>query len=94
MSTPHPTQAAMPRVLCLTMNPSVDLATETPRVLPTHKLRCTDALHDAGGGGINVARVITRRGLRFALPGRWPFRTLAGGAHGPGWPALHHRPDR
>ena len=62
MSTPQPTQAATPRVLCLTMNPSVDLATETPRVLPTHKLRCTDALHDAGGGGINVARVITRLG--------------------------------
>lgn len=44
------------------MNPSVDLATETARVLPTHKLRCTDAVHDAGGGGINVARVITRLG--------------------------------
>ena len=53
-----------PRVLCLTMNPSVDLATETPRVLPTHKLRCTDAVHDAGGGGINVARVIIRLGGR------------------------------
>ena len=50
------------RVLCLTMNPSVDLATETPRVLPTHKLRCSDAVHDAGGGGINVARVIMRLG--------------------------------
>lgn len=49
-------------VLCLTMNPSVDLATETERVVPTHKLRCGDTLHDAGGGGINVARVLTRLG--------------------------------
>lgn len=56
------TQQAHLRVLCLTMNPSVDLATETERVVPTHKLRCGDTLHDAGGGGINVARVITRLG--------------------------------
>lgn len=51
-------------VLCLTMNPSVDLATETENVVPTHKLRCGDTLHDAGGGGINVARVLTRLGGR------------------------------
>ncbi|QCB47730.1 1-phosphofructokinase family hexose kinase [Hydrogenophaga sp. PAMC20947] len=62
MPAPHLAETAAPRVLCLTMNPSVDLATETPRVLPTHKLRCSDAVHDAGGGGINVARVITRLG--------------------------------
>jgi 6-phosphofructokinase 2 len=49
-------------VLCLTMNPAVDLATETERVVPTHKLRCGDTLHDAGGGGVNVARVLTRLG--------------------------------
>lgn len=49
-------------VLCLTMNPAVDLATETERVVPTHKLRCGSTLHDAGGGGVNVARVLTRLG--------------------------------
>ncbi len=49
-------------MLCLTMNPSVDLATETEHVVPTHKLRCGDTLHDAGGGGVNVARVLTRLG--------------------------------
>ena len=61
LTTPQ-TAAHIPSVLCLTMNPSVDLATDTPRVVPTHKLRCGEALHDAGGGGINVARVITRLG--------------------------------
>lgn len=50
------------RVLCLTMNPAVDLATQTERVQHTHKLRCSATLHDAGGGGINVARVLTRLG--------------------------------
>jgi 6-phosphofructokinase 2 len=57
---PQPTTPL--RILCLTMNPSVDLATETERVVPTHKLRCSDTLHDAGGGGINVARVLARMG--------------------------------
>jgi len=57
-----PAHNAPLRVLCLTMNPSVDLATETERVVATHKLRCSDTLHDAGGGGINVARVLTRLG--------------------------------
>lgn len=61
MQTPDHRQ---PSVLCLTMNPSVDLATETEHVVPTHKLRCGDTLHDAGGGGINVARVLTRLGGR------------------------------
>ncbi len=56
--------ASLTRVLCLTMNPSVDLATETESVVPTHKLRCGDTLHDAGGGGVNVARVLTRLGGR------------------------------
>jgi 6-phosphofructokinase 2 len=54
--------ATPPSVLCLTMNPSVDLATDTPRVQPTHKLRCGETVHDAGGGGINVARVLIRLG--------------------------------
>lgn len=49
-------------VLCLTMNPSVDLSTDTERVVPTHKLRCGATLHDAGGGGVNVARVVLRLG--------------------------------
>ena len=63
-------------VLCLTMNPAVDLATATERVVPTHKLRCSDTLHDAGGGGINVARVLARMGGAPAL------LSLAGGPAG------------
>ncbi|GAA6142238.1 1-phosphofructokinase family hexose kinase [Hydrogenophaga sp. 5NK40-0174] len=44
------------------MNPSVDLSTDTPKVEPVHKLRCSEGVHDAGGGGINVARVLHRLG--------------------------------
>ncbi|WP_291013813.1 1-phosphofructokinase family hexose kinase [Hydrogenophaga sp.] len=57
-----PSTATPLRVLCLTMNPSVDLATRTLQVVPTHKLRCDATQHDAGGGGVNVARVLTRLG--------------------------------
>lgn len=59
-----PSPITTPSILCLTMNPSVDLSTDTERVVPTHKLRCSETLHDAGGGGVNVARVLTRMGGR------------------------------
>lgn len=52
----------MPDILTLTPNPAVDLSTSTPRVVPTDKLRCTLPSVDAGGGGINVARVVSRLG--------------------------------
>ena len=45
-----------------TMNPAVDLSTSVDRVVAVHKLRCSPARRDPGGGGINVARVATRLG--------------------------------
>ncbi|GAB3357715.1 MULTISPECIES: 1-phosphofructokinase family hexose kinase [Giesbergeria] len=52
----------MSTFLTLTLNPALDMATRTPQVRPTHKLRCTTAEHYPGGGGINVARVLHRLG--------------------------------
>lgn len=52
----------MTPILTLTLNPAVDVSTRTPRVEPTHKLRCAPPRIHPGGGGINVARVITRLG--------------------------------
>jgi len=49
-------------VLTLTMNPAIDLSTSVDRVGPTRKLRCTIARREAGGGGVNVARVVGRLG--------------------------------
>jgi 6-phosphofructokinase 2 len=51
-----------PAVLCLAMNPAVELATDTKRVVPKNKLRCGVPTHDAGGGGINMTRVWTQLG--------------------------------
>ncbi|MGI9419247.1 MAG: 1-phosphofructokinase family hexose kinase [Geminicoccaceae bacterium] len=52
----------MKSVLTLTLNPSLDVATTTDQVRNTDKLRCAAPKTDPGGGGINVARVMTRLG--------------------------------
>ncbi len=52
----------MHAIATLTLNPALDVSTETEHVEPTHKLRCDEPRYDPGGGGINVARVIKRLG--------------------------------
>ena len=49
-------------ILTVTLNPSIDVSATTQTVTTEHKLRCTDARRDAGGGAINVARVLKRLG--------------------------------
>ena len=49
-------------VATLTMNPALDLSAEVEAVEPIHKLRCASPRRDPGGGGINVARVMSRLG--------------------------------
>lgn len=52
----------MPEILTLTLNPSIDLASEAETVRHTHKVRTQAERFDPGGGGINVARVLARLG--------------------------------
>ncbi len=52
----------MHSIITLTMNPAIDLSTSVARVVPTHKLRCANEHRDPGGGGINVARIVSRLG--------------------------------
>lgn len=49
-------------VATLTLNPALDVTTCTEKVRPGHKLRCSPPRFDPGGGGIDVARVITHLG--------------------------------
>jgi len=63
-------------VLTLTLNPAVDIACETNRVQPEHKLRTQREQYDPGGGGVNVARVI------HDLGGKARALILVGGATG------------
>ena len=47
-------------VRTLTLNPSIDVASEAERVEPEKKIRTCCERIDPGGGGINVARVLHR----------------------------------
>jgi len=50
------------RIITLTLNPAVDLATEAETIFPTRKVRTATEQFDPGGGGINVARVVRELG--------------------------------
>lgn len=65
-----------PRIVTLTLNPAIDLASTAPAVRPTHKIRTAGEEVDPGGGGINVARVV------HALGGDALAVLAAGGATG------------
>lgn len=70
------TGRVMTAIVTITPNPSVDLSTAVERIVPVQKLRGTSQRRDPGGGGINVARVVTR--LRGDVRAVYP----AGGAMG------------
>jgi len=52
----------MSRILTVTLNPALDLATSTPAVVPNQKLRCGPETAEPGGGGVNVARAVSQLG--------------------------------
>ena len=49
-------------IVTLSLNPTIDVASEADLVRPTHKVRTSNETYDPGGGGVNVARVITELG--------------------------------
>jgi 6-phosphofructokinase 2 len=53
----NPEAPSGPAIVTLTMNPALDITTDTDRVAPTDKMRCGPPRYDPGGGGINVARI-------------------------------------
>ena len=52
----------MTNILTITLNPALDVWVEADALRPTHKTRTSNPSFDAGGGGINVARVIAMLG--------------------------------
>ena len=60
-------------ILTVTLNPALDLTTDTGKVESGYKLRCGPARLDPGGGGVNVSRAIAKLGGRsrpfFAIGG-------------------------
>ena len=57
MKLTHAPVASGSSIVTLTMNPALDITTDTSVVAPTDKMRCGAVRYDPGGGGINVARI-------------------------------------
>lgn len=49
-------------IVTLTVNPAIDKSTHLKGLIPEQKIRCEAARYDAGGGGINVSKAISRLG--------------------------------
>jgi len=63
-------------ILSITLNPSIDKNYNVDKLIPEHKLRVANPRVDAGGGGINVSKGISRLG------GKSTILTLTGGRNG------------
>lgn len=59
-----------------TLNPAIDVSLSVPELLPIHKNRASSVTREAGGGGVNVARVLVRLGAEVECV------VAAGGATG------------
>lgn len=62
-------------ILTVTLNPAIDLASSTAKLAPNTKLRCSEPIQVAGGGGVNVSRAIAN--LRGQST---PFAAVGGAA--------------
>lgn len=52
----------MKKIITLTVNPAIDKSTTVAGIKPNSKLRCAAPIFEAGGGGINISRVINELG--------------------------------
>lgn len=50
------------KIVTLTVNPAVDKSTKFEGLVAEQKIRCENPVFDAGGGGINVSKAISRLG--------------------------------
>lgn len=68
-------------IVTLTVNPAIDMSCVADEVVPVRKIRTRDERYDPGGGGINVARVITELGgeaVAFYMAGGLTGQSLEG----------------
>jgi len=49
-------------IVTITMNPAVDKSTTIDKLVPEKKMRCTELITEAGGGGINISKAIKELG--------------------------------
>jgi 6-phosphofructokinase 2 len=66
----------MPKIVTVTLNPTVDKSCSVEQVVAERKLRCGQPTYDPGGGGINVARAVAELGGDVAA--YWPCGGVIG----------------
>lgn len=49
-------------IVTITMNPAVDKSTSVNKLVPEKKMRCSELITEAGGGGINVSKALKELG--------------------------------
>jgi 6-phosphofructokinase 2 len=49
-------------IVTITMNPAVDKSTSINKLVPEKKMRCSELITEAGGGGINISKAIKELG--------------------------------
>ena len=54
-------------IITITLNPCIDKSSVVPVMKPESKLRCTDVVHEAGGGGINVSKALKKLDPKFRV---------------------------
>lgn len=47
-------------ILTITLNPCIDKSSVMEKLKPESKLRCTEVVHEPGGGGINVSKALKK----------------------------------
>jgi len=52
----------MPAIVTITFNPALDKSVSVQELIPERKLHCSLPVYEPGGGGINVARAISKLG--------------------------------
>jgi 6-phosphofructokinase 2 len=72
----------MSRILCVGLNPTIDVSCVAETIEPIHKVRTNAEKYDAGGGATNVARVIS------ILGGAPTLAYLCGGLNGTAFETL------
>ncbi len=52
----------MSNIITLTVNPAIDKSTSVAGIKPDSKLRCDPPVYEAGGGGVNISKVLKELG--------------------------------
>lgn len=47
-------------IVTVTLNPCIDKSSKVEKMKPESKLRCTEVVHEPGGGGINVSKALKK----------------------------------